>query len=142
MSEIDTKPLKNNSNDLSESPEINPLIMQNLSSLEPLVKAAIEGLTSPQLQQIEAQRDIQIKQIEEGAKISHKQMDYDNVYFKHLYYLISAIIAVILLIALGLIFYKNESSLGIKVLSYAGILIMGFIAGFGAKSAIDKKNKS
>jgi hypothetical protein len=42
--------------------------------------------------------------------------------------LIATVIAVILFITFDLIFIKNESSLGIKVLPYARILIACFVA--------------
>jgi hypothetical protein len=83
-----------------------------------------------------------MKQIEENAKIYNKNMEYNHLRFKHTIYIALSIFMLIFTLVFGLIFYKNDTAAGIQILYYAGVFGAGIFSGVGAKSAIDKKNKS
>ena len=117
-------------------------IEESLKPITEVIMPVVQILSENQTNFQNKQMEVQNKQIEENAKIYTKNMEYNHLRFKHTVYIVFSIFFLIFALVCGLIFYKNDTAAGIQVLSYAGAFVAGILAGFGAKSTINKQSNS
>jgi len=63
-----------------------------------------------------------------------QELDHEKSVFKYKFWLLTIGLASLILIAVGLIFFKDKSDIGLSILSHIGAVIGGVLAGFGYKS--------
>lgn len=78
------------------------------------------------------------KQQEDNVSLKKAEIDYNNERLKveksaftHKYWLLVFIAISIIAIAAALIFYKNDTTSGLSMLSHVGAVVVGIIAGSG-----------
>ena len=102
----------------------------DLNALIPLGVKLIENSNA----QAQAQVDLQ----KEDLKIAERQLAIHESAFQHKYWLLVLITISLIGISIGLIFFKNETSTGISMLSHIGAVIVGIIAGSGWERTREK----
>lgn len=119
--------MMSNSSDVAaevvKTAEENPTI--DLSSLVPLGHKWIESME---------------KQTEAQIKITEKRIEAEKWAYKHRFWLLFGVVLGVFSISWGLIFFKNDASAGLMVLSHVGAVVAGLLAGFGLEKMKSQKN--
>jgi hypothetical protein len=76
---------------------------------------------------------------EKEIQFQEKELVHETSVFKYKFWLLAGGLLSIISISAGVIFYLNNPSLGIAVLSHTGAVIGGIVAGVGYESSKSKK---
>lgn len=75
--------------------------------------------------------DLQLR----GVELQEGHLEANKMAFRYRYFLVFMLLGVMFAIAAGLIFLKDDTDTGIKLVSYIGVAVMSFIGGVGWKSS-------
>lgn len=75
--------------------------------------------------------EAKVKLQKESLRLQEKSLEQSQLFFKHKYWLLAAIVVFVFAIFSGLIFIKHDIPSGMALLSHIGAVIVGIVAGAG-----------
>ncbi len=102
-----------------------------IEKLPSLISPFLNTLAESQKNQAELQNQAQMKQMEMQSVLAHKNLDHQNARWNKMFWFSVIITIVIFGLAIGEIFIKNDNNTGLRIISYAATLALGFLGGQG-----------